>query len=95
MVKKSPNAGRSILEILWEELDSIMDRLMGEGKPGTSEGEFGCELGDPEQWQKYGEERGQGQGVAYCIAVMENPYAPDVPGIKVRAMNRWNERQKE
>ena len=97
--KKSVNAGRSILEILWEELDSIMDRLMEDGEPADV-GDLGFvedvdwrQFG--EDWKSYGEERGQAQGVAYCIAVMTNPYEVDVPAIKQAAVERWNDRQED
>lgn len=91
-------AGRSLLEMLWEELDVIMDKLMEEGAPEDVPPTPTMENRAPlaawrTEWLEYGETRGQAQGVAYAIAVIERPYEPDVPGIKERAVERWEERQ--
>lgn len=77
-------AGQSLLEKLWEELDSIMDRLMEEDQPDSDSSR--------QDVIHYGELRGQAQGVAYAIAIIEQPYKPDMPGVKDRAMERWEER---
>jgi hypothetical protein len=61
--------GKSILEMMWEELDAIVERLMG---GGAAE-----------------EDTGRAQGVAYAIAVIENPYLPDMERIRNEAMDRW------
>jgi hypothetical protein len=100
------HAGKTILEIIWEELDAIMDRLMSDGEPskatligeledGATSRQAARELAD-EWWETlraWGEERGQAQGVAYCIAVLTNPYHVDVDAIRAQAMERWQERQ--
>lgn len=99
MVKKSPNAGRSIMEILWEELDDIMDRLMEDGEPDVNEYDSGVQyqsidVGEyTEAVKLWGEERGKAQATAYAIAIMTNPYQPSIPDIKAEAMRRWQERQ--
>lgn len=67
--------GKSILEMLWEELDSIVERLMGGGE---AEGDVG-----------------RAQGVAYAIAVIENPYHVDMERIRAEAMQRWEEQNEE
>lgn len=97
MARPNPNAGRSILEILWEELDTIVDRLRMDGEPDLdsfpvepNEEELELEL---EEWRHWGEMRGQAQGLAYAIAVLTNPYQVDVPKIRQIALNRWKERQ--
>lgn len=99
-------AGRSLLEILWEELDSIVDSLMSKGSPSTWYDEVGRECvsvdhfrtygkdeelisDDPSEFQQWAEWRGQAQGVAYAIAVITSPYAPNVPAIREEAMQRW------
>lgn len=64
---------------LHEKLWEEMDRLM-EGLMTESDAEDG---GD----------RFRAQGVAYCLAVFENPYAPSVPEIRKKAMARWKEQQ--
>jgi|ERR687887_1894087 hypothetical protein len=105
MKKNNPHAGKSIIEIIWEELDSIMDRLMSDGEPSKS-----SMVGDVltvdstkaasdiarEWWDAlrlWGEERGQAQGVAYCLAVLTNPYHVDVEAIRAEAVRRWKGRQ--
>lgn len=96
------NAGKSLLEKLWEELDSIMGRLMDDGEPDADEywndeDEEGNREFEPglfkDACKAWGEERGQAQGVAYAIAIITNPYAPNVNGIKVEAYSRWKDRQ--
>jgi hypothetical protein len=86
------NAGKSITERLWEELDRIMDILMVEGEPSKWDDSTGREVGDVADWKQWGEHRGNAQGVAYAIAMMYSPYAPNVPHIKELAMQRWEER---
>lgn len=61
--------GKSILEMMWGELDAIVERLMG---GGAAE-----------------DDKGRAQGVAMCIALVENPYLPDVERIREQAMDRW------
>ena len=79
--------GRSILEQIWEELDSIMDRLRSGSPIPEAEGWTGV--------RDRAELRGRAQGIAYAIAVMTNPYAPDVPKIKAEARTRWERRNHE
>lgn len=99
-------AGKSILEILWDELDSIVDRIMDDGEPDVDEYE---ESGESQRgsytplqydigalgtaFKEWGEQRGQAQGVAYAIALLTDPTAPDVPGVRAQAMQRWEDRQ--
>lgn len=98
-VDKGAHAGRSILEILWEELDSVMDRLMDDGEPKSEnyephdDEEFFELDGFKDACKVWGEERGQAQGVAYAIAVMTNPYEVDITAIKQTAVERWESRQ--
>lgn len=91
-------AGRSLLEILWEELDAVIDRLVADGKPAEvppvpKVGNQRPLAAWRDEWMKYGEERGQAQGLAYAIAVIMNPYSPDVPAVRRMASNRLEERQ--
>jgi hypothetical protein len=100
-----PNAGKSILDLLWEELDEVMDLLMEQGAPDkdslASELHLTSALSVARQlateWystlQEWGELRGQAQGLAYAIAVLTNPYAADVPTVKKEALARWQSRQ--
>lgn len=99
-----PYAGMSVLDIVWQDLDDVMDKLMEEGAPdkGSMALEFARaniteearELAD--EWyttlKEWGELRGQAQGLAFAIAIMTNPYAADVPAVKKEAMARWRKR---
>jgi hypothetical protein len=76
--------GRSILEQIWEELDSIMDQLRSSSPIPEVEGWDGV--------RDRAELRGRAQGIAYAIAVIVNPYAPDVPEVKAEARKRWEKR---
>lgn len=102
---KHPYAGMSVLDILWQDLDDVMDKLMAEGAPekavlaselfsGVGKGARGI----ADEWyttlQEWGETRGQAQGLAFAIAILTNPYAADVPAVKVEASARWAKRQK-
>jgi hypothetical protein len=101
-----PYAGMSVLDILWQDLDEIMDKLMAEGAPelGTltrelRDGVGGAEASEiADEWyttlKEWGELRGQAQGLAFAIAIATNPYAGDVPAVKVEASARWAKRQK-
>lgn len=66
--------GKTILEMLWAELDAVMDRLMSE--PAED-----------------GRDPGRAEGVAYCIAVMQNPYLPNIDAVRDQAMDRWEQQQ--
>lgn len=85
----SPYAGRSILEIITEELDVVIDRLMTDGEP------FSDGNPDVEEWKEWGEQRGQAQGLAFAIAVLENPYEMNVEKVKAEAMKRWEAAEEE
>ena len=79
--------GRSILEQIWEELDSIMDQLRSGSPVPEAEGWAGV--------RDRAELRGRAQGVALAISIMINPYAPDVPKVKAEARKRWERRNHE
>lgn len=44
--------------------------------------------GDPAE---DGRDPGRAEGVAYCIAVMTNPYKPDIEAVRAEVVRRWNE----
>ena len=61
--------GKTLYEMVWDELDVITERLMaGEGAE---------------------DDVGAARGIAYIIAVMQNPYLPNIDNIKEQAMDRW------
>lgn len=70
--------GQTILELLWQELMVVVDRLMSEGQ----------ESGD-------GKDPGRAEGIAYAIAIMNNPYRPSVDSVREQAMARWEEENPE
>lgn len=102
-----PYAGMSVLDIIWQELDEVMDLLMEQGAPDkgtlaeelhlTSALSVARTLAD--EWyntlKEWGELRGQAQGLAFAIAVLTNPYSVNVPAVKKEAMARWEKRHKE
>lgn len=96
----SGTAGRSIIEIIWEDLDRVMDLIKADGKPWRptdKKRDFPLGWKDAEEliesWQDWGELRGQAQGLAYALAVLINPYKVDVPAVKKEALARWQNRQ--
>lgn len=75
-------AGKSILEMMNEELDRLVGLLMTDWSTPPEEG-------DDEEWLDYGEVRGQAQGVAMCIAFVLNPYHPNIEAVKDDALERY------
>jgi hypothetical protein len=108
-VSKNPEAhqyaGMSILDILWQDLDDVMDQLMSEGAPEKSSlaGDLFTTNSKADasalanEWyatlKEWGELRGQAQGLAFAIAVLTNPYDADVQVVKQEAKQRWEKRQ--
>lgn len=98
-------AGRSLLEILWQELDNLMDCLYSETDPSIDglcdqlediEADID-ELAEAiaDDWQMYGERRGEARGTAYAIAVITNPYAPNIEAVRKVAQQRAEKRRAE
>lgn len=102
-------AGKSRIEVLWDEMDSIMDRLMVDGAPSEpfngAMGRYPGATGEMVEYKtfdeyakehlEWGEERGRAQGIAYALAAMLDPYHMNVPAIKDEAYERWESRQDE
>jgi len=65
--------GKSIKEILEEELDTVVERIM-----------TGQDAED-------GRDPGRAEGVAYALAVFQNPYRPNIESVREEAMDRWYE----
>lgn len=80
------HAGKSILEMLWDELDAAYDRLMADG---------GAASAAVEDWQAWGRDQGVAHGLAHAVAIMTNPYRVDLPAIKAQAHERWEDRNWE
>lgn len=69
--------GQTLLELMWEELMAVMDRLM-----------TGQEAED-------GKDPGRAEGVAYAIAIMQNPYLPNLDAVREQALDKWEEENPE
>lgn len=91
--------GPTLLEALWDRMDSIMERLM----TGTESGEDECVrtmadcTGDPDQAGKCDHldngDRYRAQELAWVLAIVTDPYDPSVDRIRAEAVNRWNAQQ--
>jgi hypothetical protein len=95
--KTSPRNGRTIVQALleegWKELDTIVEHIMANDQP-LAEDFTSLQIADGDFDKavlQYGEWRGQAQGVAYMLAVLTNPYQPDVDKIRAEAMERWEQ----
>lgn len=97
----SPNAhlrGKSIINLLWEDLDDTMDILMAECQCGSLAGAHavGQNCGnlriDYELEYSVDEYRGRAQGVAYALALMSNPYLRNVDEVRKLAKERYQQR---
>ena len=72
-------AGRSLLEMLEDELDESFDRLMS-----------GTYADDDESLNKA---KGRAEGLTFAIAVIRGPYAPNLDATKGQAVVRYQERE--
>ncbi len=63
--------GRTILELLWEEMMAVYERLV--------------------TGQAAEHDVGIAQGIAYAIAVMQNPYQPNIDNVREQAAQKWEE----
>lgn len=70
-------AGKSIQELVWDELLTVVDRLM------------------TDQPAEDGRDPGRAEGLAFALAVFQNPYRPNIEAIKDQAMDMWDEEQGE
>lgn len=70
-------AGKSILELMWDELDALMEILMDMKH---------WELEESADWYK-----GRANGLATCIALVHNPYVPDVMAVRELAKQRYRQ----
>lgn len=89
--------GKSIIDLLWEDLDDTMDilmdtcerceRLVGAHTRTSHEPEATLQL-------EYAvdEYRGRAQGVAYALALMSNPYLRNVDEVRKLAKERYDQR---
>lgn len=90
--------GRSIRDMIWQELDDCMDWLMTmkpEPEPWWLERQpDGENIGDfRRQWQEYGKHQGKAEELAFVIALFEDPIHPDMDSVRAAAVDRYKERQ--
>lgn len=87
--------GLTIRERHWEELDNVMDWLMDpNNKPSKwCPAEYSDDIGIAEEWRAYGEMQGRAHGIAYSLAMWENPLYTSIDEIRAAAVARWKERQ--
>lgn len=70
-------AGKSILDVLWEDLLRCVDQLMSDDNDWSESDRARCQ--------------GRAEGVAWSIAVMtQYPRKPDINTVKQEAMERWD-----
>jgi hypothetical protein len=62
-------AGRSIFEMVWDELDAVVERMMNGGEAET--------------------DKGMALGLASALAIIKNPYRPDIEAVREEAMARY------
>lgn len=90
-------AGPSLLDLMWNTLLEEMTALLPggdyhedafQGLKSKSESE--------DEYQSWAEERarimGVCQGITACIALVINPYVPNLDAVRAEAMERWGSR---
>lgn len=75
--KRGECSGKSLLEMMEDELDSVVERLMNGGAAAD------------------GRDPGRAEGIAFCIALLKQPYNPDVMKVREAAMERYEAAQEE
>lgn len=70
-------ADRSVKEIMEDELDSILERLMDDGEAAD------------------GQDKGRAESLCWAIALIENPYAPNMDQVKGKMMLRYERKLRE
>jgi hypothetical protein len=75
-------AGPSIIEKIWAELDQAVIESIRLKKRADS-------LGEGEGWTEAIEEKGRCLGIAESLAIILNPYDPDVNEVRREAMRRY------
>lgn len=66
--------GKTLYEMIWDEMLVVTDRLMGVQEAG--------EIPDPD-------DVGAARSLAWVLAVMQNPYLPNVDAVREETMARW------
>lgn len=92
-------AGPSLLEQMWATLIDEMDALMPGGdyhddaEPGWSTEMAGDGI-DHNGWtEERARIQGACQGIAVCIALVLNPYRPNIDEVRTEAAMRWQDKE--
>lgn len=80
--------GKSIIELIWDELMKEYEQALADAKALKNAEDHGNPLKD-EHLLDIGQTRGRAQGFATAIAIITNPYAPNVDAIRQEAKERW------
>lgn len=64
-------AGKSLYEMIWDEMMVVTDRLMTDS---AAEDDVGA-----------------ARAIAYILAIIQNPYRPNVEAVREQVMERWEE----
>jgi len=94
-------AAPSLLETMWGRLDEITAELIRDYSkndrpdPRTHENGTDCFSAEHVEWgEDYAALKGEALGVAWCISVVESPYAPNVDAVRAEAMRRYTANKK-
>lgn len=94
-------AAPSLLETMWGRLDEITAELIRDYAQQEPPEDFqhgnGSECINPERlnWEEDAASlKGEALGVAWCISVVESPYAPNVDAVRAEAMRRYTANKK-
>jgi hypothetical protein len=89
--------GRTLVQMLWEKLDEAVDRLHDNGEPDPLPQSMNPRV--VAKWGTetlaWGEERGQAQGLALAIAVITDPYSPNIDAVRKVSVERRKAREKD
>lgn len=82
MAPQQSCAGKSILDFLWDELmDAYGWIVLYQGSyPG---------IDDAQGWEELEGVKGKALGLATAIAIVYNPYMPNVDAVRAEAAERW------
>lgn len=69
---------RSVKEIMEDELDSILERLMTPGSEAAD-----------------GQDKGRAESLCWAIALIDNPYAPNMVAVKGKMMVRYERKLRQ
>lgn len=91
LVEPRPSCGgKSILEMIWDQLMEVYEEL-ATSRPLVID-DFHEDRCRREDAMEYGQVRGQALGLATAIAILVNPYAPNVDAVRAEAKTRWEEK---